>query len=413
MSIRNWGWIQWTILIGGILLVILLLIVLYVVSQPEAFRPAVQEPTEPGIVGLPPTVEGPPAFPPSPIEQVPLGDIQGFDIPDQPDILAVGNETFVFTLTDFPIQFPSLSPAGDSINYYDPEGNRFYRINQDGIIQEIQDEVFANVENVRWSPNSTDAILEFPDGSNIVYNIDTGDQVTLPAHWEEFDFSPNGDNIAFKSLPLDERENWLAVSNIDGSSSRRIEHLGAFADTVDIDWSPNNQVVATQSETDGLSNSKVFYIGFNGENFKLSRVHGHNFEGTWAPDGKNLVYSAAHEDNNFNPRLWVVDGSGSTMGQNRRPINLQTWTHKCTYSTPTEMFCGVPKELPRGAGLIPSGAENVADDLYHVDIRTGAVTKVAIPLDDVQVTNMLYSEEGNSLIFEDGFTGELKGVFLE
>lgn len=412
MSIRNWGWQQWTILIGGILLGILLLVVIYIISQPDAFRPTVEGPTQPGT-GLPTTIEGTPDFPASPIESIPLGEIQGLDIPDQPDILATGGETFVFTLTEFPVQYTAIASDGSSINYYDPEENRFYRISQDGNIQEIQDEIFAEVENVAWSPNATDAILEFPDGSNVVYNFDTGEQITLPAHWEDFSFSPNGESIAFKSLPKDERENWLAVSSLDGSTTRRIEHLGAYADTVTIDWSPNNQVVGTQTEADGLSQSKVFFLGFNGENFKLSRVYGHNFEGSWSPDGRNLVYSAAHEDDNFNPRLWVADGAGSTMGQNRKAINLQTWTHKCTYATATTMYCGVPKELPRGAGLIPSVADNVADDIYSVDITTGAVARIAVPADDIQVSAMHYSEEGKSLIIEDSFTGELKALFLE
>ncbi len=412
MSIRDWGWQQWTLIIGGVLLIGLLVILIFITSQPEIFAPQPTDPTEPGITGLPPTIEGSPQFPPSDIESIPLGQIQDFNNLGAPDIVASGGVTIIGEVTNYPVNFPAATSDGSGINYYDPETKRFYRIDENGVIERINNQIFAEVEDVAWAPNSQDAILEFPDGSNVLYNFETGDQVTLPAHWTEFDFAPDNENIAFKSLPRDPNENWLAVSSKDGSTSKRIEHLGNFDDTVTIDWSPNNQVVGTFSEPDGLSRSKLFYIGFNGENFQLSRLHGHNFEGSWAPDGRNLTYSVAHEDTNFNPSLWVVDGSGASMGQNRKSIGLQTWTHKCTYADNTTMYCGVPTELPRGAGLIPTVAEFVDDEIYKVDISTGATTRIAIPDSSIQVSSIHFLEEANRLIIQDAFTNELRSIDL-
>ena len=410
---RNWGWQRWLILIGAILLGILIIIVIYVIARPDAFRPALPpEVVAPPLVGLPPVIEEPPEFPVSEVERVPLTEIQGVGLEPGLDIIARGGVTQVSNITNFPVDFATLSPNGQDINYYDPELGQFFRVNEDGVITKAGGKIFAQAESVVWAPNSEDTIIEFPDGSNILYNFETEEQITLPAHWKEFQFSSDSSSIAFKSIALDPNENWLAVADKDGSRARRIEHLGNNEDIVDIDWSPNNQVIGTYSEQDGLARSKLFFIGFNGENFQLSKLHGKKFEGSWAPDGKNLVYSVMHQDTNFNPSLWVVDGSGTGLGQNRKHIGLPTWSHKCTYATPTTMYCGVPKDLPRGAGLIPSIADDVPDDIYKVDITTGVTTRVAIPVENLQVKQLQVSEDGSSLYIINGFSGSVQKIDL-
>lgn len=412
MALRDWRWPQWTILICIILLIGGGAVFVYLWMTPDALVP--RQPVQPvPIGGLPTPIPGAPTLPPSDIERIPLTQIQGTDLERGIDLVARGDVTLVSDVTRFPTSFVNLSSAGNGLNYYDPDTNRFYRIDANGVITKIGDQVFAEVENVVWAPNANDAIVEFPDSSNIRYNFETNEQVTLPSHWDDFDFSPASASLAFKSNALDPQERWLAISDANGGSTRRIEHLGENGDILNVDWAPNNQVVGTYSRPDGLSRSELFFVGFNGENFPLSRLNGLNFEGKWAPDGKKLMYSVAELTSGFRPALWVVEGTGQNMGGNRQPLQLQTWPHKCTFASSSVAYCGVPTELPQGAGLIPSVADSIPDNLVKVDISTGTVTRIASPASAVNVGSLQVSADGKTLFIHDSFTNAIKKIQLE
>lgn len=385
---------------------------MYVLLTPDVFTPEpIVEPVP--IGGLPTPIPGGPTLPPSDIERIPLTQIQGLDLDRGVDLVARGGLTQVNDVSLFPTDFVTISGAGDSLNYYDPETNRFYRIDGNGVISKIGDQVFADVESVVWAENAADAIVEFPDSSNVRYNFDTNEQVTLPSHWDDFDFSPASSSLAFKSNAIDPEERWLAVSDTNGGNTRRIAHLGENGDIVDVDWAPNNQVIGTYSRPDGLSQSELFFVGFNGENFPLSRLNGLNFEGKWAPEGKKLLYSVAEQGLEYRPRLWMVDGTGTNMGSNRQPISLSTWPHKCTFASASTAYCGVPSEMPAGAGLIPSVTDAIPDQLYRVDLTTGTVARVAAPETNVNVSSLTVSDDGKTLFIHDGFTKTIKKIDLE
>lgn len=408
--LREWTLTHWLIAIGVFMLVLLLGTVLYVFTQPQVFVPQpIDEPDQIGTGQLPGEQPGAPTFPPSAIEQIPLDQIQGLGLDTGVDEIALGGVTASPDIIDFAADYVTRS-TGNTLSYYDPNTRRFYRINPDGTTQKVGDRIFAELDSVAWANNGDEAVLEFPDGTNVVYNFDTDEQVTLPQHWTEFDFSPDSNNLAFKSLALDINERWLAVSDKSGGGSRRIAHLGNNEEIVDVDWSPNNQVVATYTEPEGVSQTEVFFVGFNQENFPLSKVEGLKFESTWSPNGENLIYSSSEARNNFAPSLWVVDGTGSTLGQNRRRIGLPTWSHKCTFATPEKMYCGVPTTLPEGAGLIPSIADQIPDQIYEVDLSTGSTSLLAIPEDDLNVQSIIVSEEGDQLFIQDRITGKLKRI---
>lgn len=408
-SIREWQLTNWLILIGVIVIMLLIGVIFYVVMTPSTFVPTQpsDQVTVPGGQ-LPGEQVGVPTFPQSPVEQIPLDQIQGIgSIPNLVDTTARGGITQTTFLNTQESSFISLAPNGNSLNFYDQRQQKFFRINGEGIITEISSPIFAEVQNVTYAPNGSDSILEFPDGSNIVYNFDTREQITLPQHWEDFDFSPSSSQIAFKSLALDPSERWLAISDKSGSSATRIERLGEYADTVDVDWAPNNQVVATQSEATGLTNSNLYFVGFNGENFPLSKLEGLNFEGSWNTDGSKLLYSVAHESTDFSPRVWFVNGGGNDLGQGRKSTSIQTWSHKCTFTNTTTAICGVPTEMPRGAGLIPSVANSIPDHLYQVDLTTGKSSLLAIPDVELNVQSIVPNEDGSSVFIQDRLSNKI------
>jgi hypothetical protein len=98
---------------------------------------------------------------------------------------ADGGLTKTTAISTSPIIGLSLSTDGEGLRYYDDYDGKFYYLNKDGEPELLSDEIFYNVEEVSWSSTKNKAILEYPDGSNILYDFETDKQTTLPKHWED------------------------------------------------------------------------------------------------------------------------------------------------------------------------------------------------------------------------------------
>lgn len=258
------------------------------------------------------------------------------------------------TKTDLVNQTPTLSPTlskDGNVQYYDKKDGKFYRLDSDGKKTLLSDKVFHSVSNITWAPDKNKAILVYPDGSKILYNFTTQKQATLPAHWKDFSFSPASDKIISKSMGLDQDNRWLVVSSDDGSGAKALEELGTQDKTVFPSWSPNNQIVAMYTEGVDFDRQEVFFVGLNGENFKSTIIEGRGFQSQWSTTGDKLLYSVYHTRDDLKPRLWLVDASSDTIGQERKSLDVQTWANKCTFASNTEIYCAVPNNLEKGAGL--------------------------------------------------------------
>ena len=298
--------------------------------------------------------------------------------------------------------FSTQNDSGDVI-YYNQGDSRFYAIDSNGETSVYDDKAFYQVQDVTWSNNRQKAILEYPDGSKILYNFKTQEQITLPEHWEDFGFSPSDEQIGFKSMALDVENRYLAIADINGSEIRILERLGEKEDQFDVNWSPNNQIVATFNETKDYNRSNVYFIGQNNENFLLMTVEGGGFEGIWSPDGKQMVYSVYNSANDYKPELWVSDASPGNIGNNRRKLDITTWSDKCIFDSASSMYCAVPINLPYGAGLEPEANEVkvINDQIYHINLNTGVKRLIAIPEGDHNVEHLMLNEQTNQLLFLD------------
>ncbi|MEA3226011.1 MAG: hypothetical protein U9Q07_08675, partial [Planctomycetota bacterium] len=356
-----------------------------------------------------PEVGLPPAEPAVPAELPPTEPEVGLPAPAVSPI-ADGGITKVTPITPSPTKNATLSDTGE-LNYYNRNDGKFYRLLEDGTVVALSDEKFYNVDEATFAPNGNSAILEYPDGSNIYYDFATDRQVTLPTHWEEFDFSPQGNQIAAKSIGLDPSNRFVIVANPDGSGAVPVQELGNNADEVIVDWSPNNQIVATATtgRNFGVDRHEVYFIGQHHENFRSMTVGGLNFQPKWSPSGEQLLYSSASSTSDWKPRLWIVDAVGDDIGLNRRMINVDTWAEKCTFSDAETLYCAVPRELPRGAGLQPRIADSTPDDIIKIDLVTGLQTRVAIPEGSHTIDKIMITQDGSSLYF----TGKDSGILNE
>lgn len=333
--------------------------------------------------------------------------------------VALGDKTLTTELTDTAVTNVDISTDGSSIRYYDPATGQFFKVNADGTITAISDAVFKDVDTVAWSPVKDEAILEFPDGSNIYYNFQNGKQVTLPKEYEEFSYNGTGSSIAFKYMHIDEERRVLAVANPDGSGARTLEALGKNDNKVDVNFSPDGTVAATFREFIDAHRQEVGFIGLNNENFKGMVVEGSGFDASWDPDGEQMVYSVYSVSSGLKPSLWVADAKGNDIGKNRIDLGVNTWVDKCAFSSDGgSVYCGVPKDLPSGAGIVPDLALETTDDIYQINLTTGQKTKVAVPVDvngneSTSVESMSISADGSTLYYVDALTGKLNKINLK
>lgn len=331
-----------------------------------------------------------------------------------PSRVAEGGPTITTLLTNTSVQSPTVTAQG-TVAYYDPADGKFYTIDENGKITALSQQTFPKAEQVTFSAGATNAVIEYPDGSNVVYDFDAAKQIIVPTHWEDFSFSQSGDDIVAKSIGVDESNRALIVTSTDGSSTRVIAALGANDDKITANWSPDNAVVAF-SETGGVSNGsfgreEIYLVGQDGSATGILFVDGTNFHAIWAPDGKNLLYSVADPADGYRATLWYADSDGDRNGDNRRKMGIQTLVEKCTFFSTSTAYCAVPREMPPGGGSSAS-AITAYDDVYRLDLATGNARLVAIPAADTQMFSLSVSGDGSLLYYADG-AGRLNVIRLQ
>src|SRR3989338_7821465 len=123
--------------------------------------------------------------------------------------------------------FQNISIGGDgSVRYYDQSKGQFVEVGLNQKTTYLSQDAFPSAKQVVWSQSGDKAVVEFPDGYNIIYDFANEKQVTLPKEAEGFSFSPSSQEVAYKMMTTDFWQNWLAVSSTDGESIQNVEHLG-------------------------------------------------------------------------------------------------------------------------------------------------------------------------------------------
>ena len=172
-------------------------------------------------------------------------------------------------------------------------------------------------------------------------------------------------------------------------------------------------MIAMHTKGIDFNRQEVYFIGLNNENFKSTIIEGRGFQPQWSPQGNQLVYSVYSSDNDMKPQLWVVDAQGDSIGNNRQRLNVETWAEKCTFASQSKIYCAVPENLPKGAGLFPELAKSTRDNLYEIDINTGLRKLVAVPEGSYNMSNLLVASNGDNLFFTDANTEKIYKIELK
>lgn len=396
---------------GFILACVLIALALYFVFFRKTVTTIITEPETPIGGVLPGAETGKPGVI-TPGDQVP-GETPG-EVQLPPSVVAKGGETFTTLLTNTAVKSPTVTADG-TVAYYDPADGKFYTIDDDGDVVAMSQVTFPEADTVTFDSGATSAVIEFPDGTNVVYDFESAKQVTLPSHWEDFSFSGDGDAIAAKSIGTDASNRALVITNTDGSETKVLASLGANDEKVTVSWSPNDAVLgfsATGGSTGGtFGRQEIYLIGPDGSASGALFVDGTSFDNIWAPDGTHLLYSVADPENGYKATLWYADSDGDRKGDSRRKMAVSTLVSKCTFASTTTVYCGVPREMPAGGGSNAS-LITAADDLYKINISTGNATLVAIPAADTKIFSPSVSSDGANFFYTDA-SGRLNIIRLE
>lgn len=382
----------------------------------EIIEPTVVTPTGPGAgLGI---AEGDRV--PGEFDEVPIGaELPTIPLADEvPTPVATGGLTITKELVGSDATKITFSSDDDAISFYDPLTGLFKRILPDGSQVVLNDTPLPQAKEVEWGNNPDKAIVEFPDGANVLYDFETQEQRTLPQHWTDFDFSPEDSSIAAKNIGYSPENRFLTVSNPDGSGSENIEYLGNNAHKVDVSWSPNNQVIAFSKtgKKMGLGREEILLVGKNNENFPGVVVEGMGFQPKWSPKGDVLLYSVFNSENGLQPELWIVNSSPGSIGDNRVPLGITTWADKCAFTKDNKsIYCAVPDEasLNFGIGFAPSLADNTNDSVYKIDLVNGRTSLIGKPENDFTISQIVVSDDESKLFFTDKIIGSLQEMLLK
>ncbi len=316
-----------------------------------------------------------------------------------PSSIANGGAVLTAQLTSSRVVSPIVT-SGSTVQFYDPRDGKFYTISASGEVALLSDVVFPSAETVLFSNSGDVAALEFPDGTNIVYDFAEKRQTTIPAHFEEFSFSDDGEALVSKSIGTG---NALVTLNNDGTQAKAIADLGTNQDKVTLNWSPANDIVAfseTGSAQSVFGRQEIYLIDTNGKATGTIIVDGGNFSAKWSPSGAGILYSVADYARNERPALWFATTSSSNVGSGRTNLGLETWVEKCTFKDDVTVICAVPRSVPDYSGAEPSIVTE-PDDVYQVNVTTGRITKLASPVSNLRMTNLRLSDDQSILYFTD------------
>ncbi len=401
-------------------IVILIGIALYFVFFRPTVPPVIEEPTPefpgglPGEPGVPPVEpeepEEPGVFPPSVVVPPPVTPV----VPGEPTISTTAEGGLVVPNRLFPnsAQHVAASSTTNGVNFYDASTGLFNRLTPDGEVELLSTRVFRDVQTVSWAPTTDKAVLEFPDGSNIIYNFATDESFTLPTQYEDFSFSPDSSQIAAKDLRLNPEDRWLVVVDDRGRSRQLVEHLGDNQDRVQVEWNPAGQIVATSAKSIDANRAEIIFLTKNGQQLTKALIQGRDLRYTYNQTGDKMAYSVYNATSNYLPTLWVTGTAPNAIDQGRINTGLNTWADKCTWRGATELICAVPNDIGELSGILQS--ENRSDDsIYSIDTRTGAARLIAQPLVSTTIASMTVGSDGTSLFYVEQSTGAINKLNMQ
>ena len=207
-----------------------------------------------------------------------------------------------------------------------------------GRVRQITDNEASDI-NAYWSPDGSKLIFQSDrSGQWQIYELDLGTlEVKLLSDGQGIDldpqFSNGGSQIAFRSY-RDGSDSVLHLMNADGSNVHAISDLEG--DATDHSWSPDDTLIAYQSDLDGDLDIYVYEVG-TGETRKLTDNDIPDYAPTWQCSTTRVVFTS---DIAGNPDIYDAEALPITAP----PIEVDEEAIQLTFALEDDIY-------PEGAPL--------------------------------------------------------------
>lgn len=365
------------------------------------FKPLVQPPV---IEPTTPTTTGqlPPIGPAGPLPVTPTTTLRLPIIPND----GVGPYLATASPVTEAIKGAALSGDGNGLQYYDASRRQFVKMGTDGKIIPLSSNKFYGVSGVTWSAQGDKAILQYPDGKNILFDFHKQQQSTLPSQMQDFNFDSTGQKLASLYVGATTEEQWLVVSDPDGNNIQLIEPIAGAVDKFQVSWSPNGQAVALFHETIDGESQQIIPVGREGENFKSFIAPGRGFVGQWSEGGDKLLYSVYNTQSLDRPQLYLTDGNISSFGSSGQALGLMTSADRCNFSG-TTVFCSAYDNPPALISHYPELGYGQPQSVWRLDLNSGTRTRLGALPSGMDGGRVFTSTDGQNVYIEDALTGRL------
>ena len=222
---------------------------------------------------------------------------------------------------------PAFSPNGDQIAYVSYRSHDgipnvdIAMLNKGGGIPPVIIRTNGQDSSPDWSPDGSRLVFSSTkDGtktgnSEIYISKSDGSDLQRITNNSEIDtsptFSPNGREIAFISTRGGGQH--LYKMSIDGINVRRLPVEGTQIDSPA--WNPNPQLsdLIAYAASEGGNRFQVFVSSLSaGRSVPVPRGYGRADSPNWSPDGRQIVFEAAHGNQNH---IFAVGLDGSRLRQ--------------------------------------------------------------------------------------------------
>jgi len=220
----------------------------------------------------------------------------------------------------------------------------------------------------QWSPEGTRITL-FGELGELLFNVDDGSSVSLGLPGDLYPdlllfcnaWSPNGERLACEGFgQTDQSLNGIyTLRSSDGGDLQRVTSA-PFGDDCPADYSPNGKRLLN-------SNGAIAVVHSDGSGLAQQITpHGMsvNFcNGSWSPQGNEIVFSAHVPNGDFHSSIWVVHSDGTGLRQ--LPIEGPCGG---PFSDPTTFGCFNPVWSPDGKKIaFGRNQDDGQRDLYTVN----------------------------------------------
>lgn len=256
----------------------------------------------------------------------------------------------------------------NEIVYYDQDQGMFIKANLTGSSSAPYcNAKFTNVEKVIWSPDKTQAIIGFGNGSFYHFDIASEVSTKLMPDIKNISWLPQGNKIVYE-WEEDENNNKLIVSEPQGNNWERIKDLGYTEIFLTASPEIGGSVVYLQNYSYGTGRN-IYPVYQDGSAGQVMQIEGYGEKAKWSRDGLRILYEAIDSET-LDQYLWTVDVTGT----NQYNLGVKTFVDKCVWNKSNDkLYCAVPSEILGPEATID---DESIDNFWEIDTKTGDKIKL-------------------------------------